>query len=86
MVSIDLPKFAEVLVAIYNTSEQQCYCGKLHQKIGVTNRHLRNLIVDLEDMGLIARIGNRKIKYIMLTEKGSELAEHFMKIIPKLKR
>ncbi|MFC1714624.1 hypothetical protein ACFL6S_13235 [Candidatus Poribacteria bacterium] len=84
--AIYLPKFAEVLVALYNTSDESCYCEKLHRKIGITIRHLRNLISDLEDLRFVTRDNSGKIKYIALTESGIELAEDFIKIFPKLRR
>ena len=83
---IYLPKWTELLVALYNTPEEQRYCEKLHRKIGITIRHLRSLIADLEQMNILTRQGNNKIKYIQLTETGAQLAESFLEIYPTLKQ
>ena len=81
---IFLPKFAEVLIALLNTEASHRYCERLHRKTGMTVRHLRSLIADLEQMNLITRETRRKIKYIDLTETGQSLAESLLKIYPTL--
>lgn len=75
-----------MLIALYNTPPEQRYCGKLHRKTGMTVRHLRSLIADLEDMKILYRECRRKIKYITLTDTGEHLAELLLQIYPELKR
>ena len=71
---------------LYNTPPEHRYCGKLHRKTGMTIRHLRNLISDLEDMNIVKREEKGKIKYISLTGTGEHLAELFLEVYPTLKR
>ena len=84
--TIFLPKWTELLVTLYNTPSEQRYCEKLHRRTGMTLRHLRNLIADLEDMKIIERHCRKKIKYIRLTQSGERLAELFLQIHPELRR
>lgn len=84
--AISLPKWTEVLVAIYNTPEPHRYCGRLYRKTGVTARHLRSLIAHMEDMEFVRRQDGTKIRYIALTETGERLAQLFLEIYPTLKR
>ena len=84
--AIFLPKWTELLVAVYNSPPEQCYCGRLNKATGMTIRHIRNLIADLEEMGMVTKCGDGKIRYIELTETGRQLAEEFLKISPQLKR
>jgi len=84
--AIFLPKWTELVVILYNTPPEQRYCGKLHRRTGMTIRHIRNLMSDLEDMKIIQRREEGKIKYITLTEAGEHLAELFLEVYPALKR
>jgi len=84
--AIFLPKWTQLLVALYNLPPEQCYCGRLNRATGMTLRHIRNLIDDLEDMGMVKKCGVGKIKYITLTETGGHLAGLFVRINPELKR
>jgi predicted transcriptional regulator len=84
--TIFLPKWTDLLVALYNAPPEQCYSGRLHKRTGMTIRHIRNLIDDLESMDMVRKAGDGKIKYITLTETGSHLAELFLRINPELKR
>lgn len=86
MAKVFLPKWTEVLIVLYNTPPEQRYCGKLHRKTGMTVRHLRSLIADLEDMKILTRECRRKIKYITLTDTGEHLADLLLQIYPELKR
>ena len=81
---IFLPKWTELLIVLYNTPEEQRYCGRRHRKTGMTTRHLRSIITDLEKMNIIARQARSKIKYIQLTETGARLAELFIEVKPTL--
>ncbi|MBD3184974.1 hypothetical protein GF312_22010 [Candidatus Poribacteria bacterium] len=83
---IYLPKWTELVMILHSTPPEQRYCGKLHRRTGMTIRHLRNLMSDLEDMKIIEREGKGKIKYITLTETGKQLAELFLQVYPALKR
>jgi len=83
---IYLPKWTELLVALYNTPEDQRYCGRLHRRTGITIRHIRDLVNSLEGMGIVAKEGQGKIKYIRLTDAGTNLAEALLEIYPALKR
>ena len=84
--AIFLPKWTELVVILYNTPPEHRYCGKLHRRTGMTLRHIRNLMSDLEDMKIIERREEGKIKYITLTEAGERLAELFLEVYPTLKR
>ncbi len=84
--AISLPKWTEVLVVLYNTPEAHRYCGRLYRKTGITARHLRNLMADMEDMQFVRRREGTKIRYIALTKTGTRLAQLFLEIYPTLKR
>lgn len=82
-----LPKWTELVVALYNTPEKHRYSERLHRATRMTTRHLRSLIADLESLGILeCRKPDGKIRYIHLTEKGAKLAETFLHIYPTLKR
>ena len=86
MPEIYLPKWTRVMVALYNTPDEHCYCGRLHRNVGMTTRHLRSLIANLEDLNFVERTDTRKIRYITLTDTGERLAELLLQIYPTLKR
>lgn len=83
---IFLPKWTRVLIAVYNEPPNKCYSEKLHRLTGMTTRHLRNLIADLEAMDVIEVERTSKIKYLSLTQKGVELAESLLRIYPALRQ
>ena len=83
--TIYLPKWTELLVALYNTPPEQRYCGRLARTTRMTTRHLRNLVSDLEALKFVRREEGAKIKYINLTDTGEELAEMFLRIYPTLR-
>ena len=72
-------------MALYNAPAEQRYCGRLARSTGMTTRHTRNLIADLEALHFVKRAQGRKIRYLSLTDKGEELAEMFLRIYPTLK-
>jgi len=79
--TIFLPKWTELLVTLYDTPAEHRYCGKLHRKTGMTARHLRSLITDLEKMNIVNRIESKsKIKPVRLTETGAKLAQLFLEV------
>jgi DNA-binding MarR family transcriptional regulator len=84
--TIYLPKWTELVVALYNAPAEHRYCGKLYRKTGMTTRHVRNLISQLERMHIVKRQHGRKVKYIHLTTTGERLAELLIEIFPTLKR
>ena len=77
---IFLPKWTEVVVALYVTPDEHCYCGRLHRKTRMTNRHMRDLVAQLEEKNIIERHEGSKIKYMKLTETGEKLARLFLEI------
>ena len=77
---IFLPKWTKLLVILYNTPARHRYCGKLHRKTGMTVRHVRDLITDLEKLNLVSRQEGAKIRYINLTESGKRLAKMFLEV------
>lgn len=84
--TIYLPKWTELVIALYNTKPKHRYCERLYRKTGMTTRHLRNLVTDLEEMDIVRREQGRKIKYISLTDTGEQLAQLLCQIYPTLKR
>lgn len=81
---IFLPKWTDLLVTLYNTPEQQRYCGRLYRTTGITTRHLRDLVTQLEARDIIHREIKSKIKYVYLTDKGLKLAKLLVQIYPTL--
>ena len=84
--TIYLPKWTELLVALFNAPPEQRYCGRLARSTGMTTRHLRNLVAQLERMDIVKRRNGSKIRYITLTKTGGRLAELLIEIFPTLKR
>lgn len=83
---LQLPKWTTLLTTLYNIPAEQRYCERLHKTTGITTRHLRAVIADLEQQEMVKRAGAGKIKYLHLTEKGTQLAESLLRIYPVVKR
>lgn len=83
---IHLPKWTELVIALYNLPAEQRYCERLCKRTGMTTKHIRDLTAQLEKIGILKRQQGSKIRYIELTETGQELAELFLKIYPALRR
>lgn len=81
---IFLPKWTDVVVALYVTPKEHCYCGRLHRKTRMTTRHMRDLVAQLEEKNIIERHTGSKIKYIKLTDTGVKLAKMFLEIYPAI--
>ena len=80
-----LPKWTELIVALYNAEPRHRYCGRLSRTTQMTARHVRNLVTILEEMKLVSREASGRIKYISLTDTGQELAKMLLRIYPTLR-
>ena len=79
---LNIPQWNELLTKLYSLPDNHRYFQKLLKNADVTASHIRSIILLLEKDNLIYRISQRKIKYIVLTEKGRRTAQ----IILELKR
>jgi len=75
-----VPKWVELVIAVYNAPERGTYYQKLTQRADITSSYIRTLLLALEASGLIRRRPRKNIQYIELTEKGKEIAEMLMRI------
>ena len=82
---IHLPNWIEVIVMLHNMPERERYYQRLYRKLGMNSSHVRTMIYRLEERCLIKRIPQKKIRYIMLTESGSALAELALRMKSVLK-
>ena len=71
---IYLPKWSDVLIAIYKSPESKRYCQKIAHNVDSTNNHIRAIVKALEELKLVEIVPTKKIKQIYLTEKGKGVA------------
>ena len=80
MTSLSLPKWSDVLIGLYLTSENKRYCQKLSRNVKASINHIRVLVKKLETAKLVKIIPTKKIKRIYLTEKGENVASAILAI------
>lgn len=80
MKRLDLHKWTQVLVVLYNVPDKDRYCERLIREVHVSMSHLRQIIKHLEKEKLIFRKDGNRTKYIELTREGESLAHKFLDI------
>lgn len=75
-----LPRWNDVLIAIYKAQQRKPYCQRLNREIRGSLTHLREIVKALADFQLIEVYQGKKTKHIMLTEKGRQVAENLLQI------
>ena len=71
--SLTFPRWNEVLVAIYNNNGKTSYCQRINRRVKGSLTHLRNIVKLLEKKSLIEIQSMKKIKRLVLTEKGKRV-------------
>jgi len=83
---LDLPQWNELLVKMYCLPDHQRYCQKLQRNIDLASSHIRSIISFFEKENLLYRKSQRKIKHIVLTEKGKRTAQIILQLKESLRR
>ena len=74
------PKWFELLIKINNAPDHKRYSQKLVRELKMSINHLRAILKKLEQEEIIEIMPSKKIKWIVLTEKGRELSQAIMSI------
>ncbi len=80
-----LPKWLEVLMKINNAPENKRYSQKLQRVLKMSINHLRAILKRLENENFIQIYPSKKIKWIILTDKGKEVSQAVMSIKSSIK-
>ena len=83
--SLYLPRWNDVLVEIFNEVNGNRYCQKLNRRVKGSLTHLRGVVRLLEKFGLVKIVPTKKIKQIILTEKGRRACINIMNLKSELK-
>lgn len=79
MTTLKLPQWVTLLIEIYYTHRNKRYYQKLHQYAKISSTHARRILKSFEKCRLIIKTkGNKKIKYLDLSKKGTGLAKSFI--------
>ena len=74
------PKWLEILVKINNAPPNKRYSQKLVRELKMSINHLRAILKKLEQEEIIEIMPSKKIKWIVLTNKGKELSQAIQSI------
>lgn len=84
ILSLSMPRWSDVLVEISKRAEIHRYCEKLNKGVKGSLSHLREIVKLLEKYDLIEIAPTRKIKKIMLTERGKRVSISILNIKSEL--
>jgi predicted transcriptional regulator len=84
--SLTMPRWNDVLLAMYKSREDCRYCEKLNRTVRASRTHIREIIRAMARHGLIEIIESSKIKRLELTEKGKKIAAYVLGIRSELSR
>ena len=68
-----VPRWQQVLLAIYKSSEEHRYCERLNRIIRGSRSYLGRTVKRLAEQGLITIHPMSKIKWLSLTDKGKRV-------------
>ena len=74
ILATNFPRWNEVLLQIYKSRDASRYGERLNRLVRGSRTHLRKVISMLERHQLIEIIPSKKIKRILLTDKGNRVA------------
>ena len=83
---LSLPKWHDVLLAIYKARDSNRYCEKLNRKLQSSLTHVREIVRLLADHNLVAIQASQKVKQLDLTDKGRKVALWIMNIKSELNK
>ena len=84
--SLRLPRWNDVLLAIYRCRDNSRYCEKLNRKVKASRTHLREIVKLLARQRLIRIVPGTKVKLLQLTSKGRRIAACILEIRSELSR
>ena len=84
--SLKMPRWNDVLLAIYKSREDCRYCEKLNRTVRASRTHIREIVKVLARHRLIEIIHTKKVKRLELTEKGRKIAAYILQIRSELNR
>lgn len=84
--SLRMPRWNDVLLAIYKSRGSCRYCEKLNRTVRASRTHIREIVRTMALHKLIEVIHTNKIKRLELTEKGKKIAGYVMGIRAELNR
>lgn len=74
------PKWFDLLIKINKAPDHKRYSQKLHRELSMSINHLRAILKQMEQANIIEILSSRKIKWIVLTDKGKELSQAIQSI------
>ena len=83
--AIYLPRWGDVLVQLLRTPVSKRYCQKICREVETSSNHVRAIVSRLAERHLIEIIPTRKIKRILVTDKGRKIALAFQTIKSELR-
>ena len=83
---LTLQTWQEITLVLYKLQDNQRYCQKVYREITTSSSHVRNILKCMEKEDFIRRESKGRIKYIVMTEKGKEIAKNILKLKEDLYR
>lgn len=77
---LNLQGWEELSLTLYNLQNSQRYCQKVYKEVTTASSHVRSIIICMEEKDLVRRRAKGRIKYIILTKKGKEIAKDVLKL------
>lgn len=81
-----LPRWNDVLLAIYKTRKENRYCERLNRNLKASRTHIRQIVKLLAQHNLIEIIETKKIKRLAITERGRKVIVAILQIRSELSR
>ena len=75
-----MPRWIDILLAIYKSPEQHSYCERLNRSVGCSLTYFRNTVALMAKHDLLEIHEGRKIKTLRLTERGHQIASRILAI------
>jgi len=83
--SLYLPVWIDVLVHLHKAPDCRRYCQRLSREVNTSINHLRAVVRRLAEKNLIEIVSTKKIKRIIMTDKGKRIAVAVQNIKSELK-
>ena len=82
--SLKLKRWTDVLLAIRNTNEKQCYCERLYRILHCSRTHIRVIANMLMNNSLVKAIPYKNVKRLKLTNRGQRVTSSLAEIKQEL--
>jgi len=83
--SLYLPVWIDVLVQLYKAPDYKRYCQRMNRDVKTSMTHLRAVVRRLAEKNLVEIVPTKKIKRIIMTDKGKRIAVAVQNIKSELK-